>query len=77
VVFTKLDILRLKKEEKLEVELEQRDEDMDDKEFEAEIDTAVDEGVQELCVKPLRALSPAYRWIATSSGCSCRLLTHI
>ncbi|KAJ7225083.1 hypothetical protein C8J57DRAFT_1481857 [Mycena rebaudengoi] len=67
VVFTKLDILRLKKEEKLEVELEQRDEDMDDKEFEAEIDTAVDEGVQELCVKPLRALSPAYRWIATST----------
>ncbi|KAJ7263023.1 hypothetical protein C8J57DRAFT_1231621 [Mycena rebaudengoi] len=42
---------------KLEVELEQRDEDMDDKEFEAEIDTAVDEEVQELCVKPLRALN--------------------
>ncbi|KAJ6602021.1 hypothetical protein DFH09DRAFT_1302183 [Mycena vulgaris] len=67
VVFTKLDILREKKEKKLEKELEQRDEDMEDKEFEAELDTAVEEGVQELCVKPLRALSPEYRWVATST----------
>ncbi|KAJ7117059.1 hypothetical protein C8R44DRAFT_983342 [Mycena epipterygia] len=67
VVFTKLDLFREKEEGKLEKELEQRDENMEDEEFEAQIDTAVEKGVQELCVKPLRALSPEYHWIATST----------
>lgn len=45
VVFTKLDILRDQREATLEQELEQRDEHMEDKDFEVEIDTAVDEAV--------------------------------
>jgi GTPase involved in cell partitioning and DNA repair len=74
VVFTKLDILREKEEVKLERELQQRDEELDDEEFDAKVDAAVDKGVQELCVKPLQALSPDYRWITTSSGSTSRVL---
>ncbi|KAJ6619219.1 hypothetical protein B0H10DRAFT_2027213 [Mycena sp. CBHHK59/15] len=71
VVFTKLDILRVHREEKLEKELEQRGEDMDDKEFDTEIDAVVKGAVQDLCFKPLCALTssdyPEYPWIATST----------
>ncbi|KAJ7765639.1 hypothetical protein B0H16DRAFT_1367341 [Mycena metata] len=67
VVFTKLDLLREQKEGKLEKALEQQDRVMEDKEFEVALDTVVDEGVQELCVKPLCSLSPEYQWIATST----------
>ena len=38
VVFTKLDVLRVDKENKLEKQLEQRGQDMDDDEFEAALD---------------------------------------
>lgn len=74
VVFTKLDLLREQKEVKLEKALEQRDEDMEDEDFEVEVDTAVDEEMQQLCIEPLRALSLEYQWIATSSGCTRQLL---
>jgi hypothetical protein len=74
VVFTKLDLLREQKEGKLEKALEQQDRVMEDKEFEVELDAAVDKGMQELCIKPLRVLSPGYQWIATSSECTRRLL---
>ncbi|KAJ7900831.1 hypothetical protein B0H13DRAFT_2516212 [Mycena leptocephala] len=67
VVFTKLDLLREQKEGKLEKALEQQDRVMEDKEFEVELDAAVDKGMQELCIKPLRVLSPGYQWIATST----------
>lgn len=74
VVFTKLDILRETCENKLEEDLKCQDEEMSDDEFEAKIETIVDEAVQTLCVEPLRALMPSdclqYRWIATSSGYS-------
>ena len=77
VVFTKLDILREHREAKLEEELKQRGEDIDDEELDAKIEPVVNEDVQNLCVKPLCALTPAgcpeYPWIATSSGYALQL----
>ncbi len=71
MVFTKLDILRERRERKLEQELDQQGDDMDDEEFDAKIEGVVNEDVQNLCVKPLRTLTPSdcpeYPWIATSS----------
>lgn len=81
VVFTKLDILRERRAEKLEKELEQRGDDMDDQKFEDTIDAVVIEAVQELCVKPLCDLTPSdhqiYPWIATSSGCGALQLSKV
>ncbi|KAF7360885.1 G domain-containing protein [Mycena sanguinolenta] len=69
VVFTKLDVLRVALESKLEKELEQRDEEMEDDEFEAALDTRVTSRVQDLCVKPLCDLTPSEppKWVATST----------
>ena len=77
MVFTKLDILHEHRETRLEKELEQRGDDMKDEEFDATIKTVVNEDVQNLCVKPLYALTPPdypkYPWIATSGGCALEL----
>ncbi|KIJ28180.1 hypothetical protein M422DRAFT_270584 [Sphaerobolus stellatus SS14] len=71
VVFTKLDILRLRVEGKVEKQLEERGEDLDDDEFEKIIDAKMDEAVHSLCVQPFCALtasdSPKYPWVATSN----------
>ncbi|KAJ7710261.1 hypothetical protein B0H14DRAFT_3021770 [Mycena olivaceomarginata] len=71
VVFTKLDVLRDHQEVKLNEELEERDEDMDDNEFDAKIDTLVDQEMQDRCIMPLCTLmesdSPKYPWVATST----------
>ncbi|KAJ7264102.1 hypothetical protein B0H12DRAFT_1230840 [Mycena haematopus] len=68
VVFTKLDVLRTDRGDKLEKQLESRGQEMDDDEFEAELDDIVDATVQDLCVKPLCALilEPP-KWVATST----------
>ncbi|KAF8962885.1 hypothetical protein BDZ97DRAFT_1076814 [Flammula alnicola] len=72
VVFTKLDILRETQEKILEEDLEGQGEEMDDEAFEAKVEAVVDEAVQNLCVEPLRALTPSdcpeYPWVATSNG---------
>ena len=77
MVFTKLDILREHRETRLEKELDQRGEDMDDREFNAKIESVLNEDVQNLCVKPLCALTRSdyskYPWIATSSRCALQL----
>jgi hypothetical protein len=77
VVFTKLDILRERREKRLEEELEQRGDDMDDEKFDAKIEDVINEDVQNLCVTPLCALTPSdcpkYPWIATSSRCALEL----
>ncbi|KAJ7241581.1 hypothetical protein C8J57DRAFT_1477698 [Mycena rebaudengoi] len=69
VVFTKLDILREDQGNKLEKHLERRGEEMDDDKFEAELDTIVASTVQDLCFKPLCALtlSEPPKWVATST----------
>ncbi|KAJ7511948.1 hypothetical protein B0H11DRAFT_720183 [Mycena galericulata] len=76
VVFTKLDILREKWVDKLEQEL---GDEMEDKEFDDAVDAAVEAQVQELCVEPLRALSPenTLDYIATSTGPEWRFKTTI
>jgi hypothetical protein len=77
VVFTKLDILRERRETKLEQELELQGDDIDDDEFDARIEATVNEDIQNLCVNPLRDLTPSdcpeYPCIATSSACALRL----
>ncbi|KIJ35071.1 hypothetical protein M422DRAFT_782635 [Sphaerobolus stellatus SS14] len=71
MVFTKLDILRLRVESKVEKQLEERGEDLDDNEFEKIIDAKMDEAVYSLCVQPFCALtasdSPKYPWVAASN----------
>ncbi|KAJ7874575.1 hypothetical protein B0H14DRAFT_2569248 [Mycena olivaceomarginata] len=67
--FTKLDVLREDQGNKLEKQLEQRGQEMDDDQFEAELDTIVASTVQDLCFKPLCALtlSEPPKWVATST----------
>ncbi|KAJ7282402.1 hypothetical protein C8J57DRAFT_45050 [Mycena rebaudengoi] len=69
VVFTKLDVLREDQGNKLEKQLERRGEEMDDDKFEAELDTIVASTVQDLCLKPLCALtlSEPPKWVVTST----------
>ncbi|KAJ7733115.1 hypothetical protein B0H16DRAFT_1426817 [Mycena metata] len=69
VVFTKLDVLREDLGNKLEKQLEQQGQEMDDNKFEAELDTIVASTVQDLCFKPLCALtlSEPPKWVATST----------
>ncbi|KAJ7429830.1 hypothetical protein B0H11DRAFT_2264831 [Mycena galericulata] len=76
VVFTKLDTLHEKWVDKLEHEL---GEEMEDKEFDDAVDAAVEAQVQELCVEPLRTLSPEIplNWIATSISLELRFKTTI
>jgi hypothetical protein len=71
VVFTKLDVLREDQGNKLEKQLERRGQEIDDDKFEAELDTIVASAVQDLCFKPLCAitLSEPPKWVATSSVC--------
>ncbi|KAJ6555941.1 hypothetical protein B0H19DRAFT_1151603 [Mycena capillaripes] len=79
VVFTKLDVLREDLGNKLEKQLEQRGQEMDDDEFEAELDTIVGSTVQDLCFKPLCALtlSEPPKWVATSTTTDPRYKTTI
>ncbi|KAJ6454332.1 hypothetical protein C8R45DRAFT_1082737 [Mycena sanguinolenta] len=69
VVFTKLDVLRVDQENKLEKQLEREGQEMDDDEFEAALDAKVTSIVQDLCVEPLYALTPSEppKWVATST----------
>ena len=71
VVFTKLDILRVHWEHKIEKQLEEQNEDIDDDEFDTKVDAAVGKAVEELCVQPLSALTnsptPKYPYAMTSS----------
>ncbi|KAJ6447859.1 hypothetical protein C8R45DRAFT_1115655 [Mycena sanguinolenta] len=69
VVFTKLDVLRVDQGDKLEKQLERQGQEMDDDEFEAALDAMVTSTVQDLCVKPLYALTPSEspKWVATST----------
>ncbi|KAJ7640907.1 hypothetical protein B0H17DRAFT_1216470 [Mycena rosella] len=68
VVFTKLDVLREDLGNKLEKQLERRGQEINDDEFEAELDTIMASTVQDLCFKPLCALtSEPPKWVATST----------
>ncbi|KAJ7740165.1 hypothetical protein B0H16DRAFT_1274426, partial [Mycena metata] len=79
VVFTKLDVLREDLGNKLEKQLEQQGQEMDDNKFEAELDTIVASTVQDLCFKPLCALtlSEPPKWVATSVPTDPRYKTTI
>ncbi|KAI0317455.1 hypothetical protein OF83DRAFT_1083580 [Amylostereum chailletii] len=66
VVFTKLDILRMRIQQALDESEEA--ESMSDEEFDKAVSSAVNDKVQELCIEPLYALQAVrpYQWAAVS-----------
>ena len=67
-MFTKLDLLHLRVEEKIEKQLEDLGEELEDDAFEERVDLEVRTAVHSRCVEPLYALTSSdIPWVVTSS----------